>query len=105
MTLRRVWRRIGLLFVIALLLAQPFNWPASAATGQGYWFVGADGGVFAYGSSVSKGSTGGSVPDPVTAIAATSDGEGYWLTSSTGTVYIFGNAPFYGSAANLVLNS
>ncbi|MEX6430137.1 hypothetical protein AB6A68_09860 [Ferrimicrobium acidiphilum] len=90
--------------------SHPLNAPivamAENPTGKGYWMVGADGGVFNfgsagfYGSTYSLGLTGltGSHPlgSPVVGIAPTPDGKGYWLVTKAGYVYSFGNAKFYG---------
>jgi Tol biopolymer transport system component len=65
-----------------------------------YWLVGADGGVFAYGSAPFLGSTGGlKLAAPVLGMAATTTGRGYWLLAADGGVFSFGDAPFFGSMA------
>ena len=63
-------------------------WPRSitgmAATpdGKGYWLVGADGGVFAFGDAAFYGSLGAvKLNGPIVAMAATPDGKGYWLAA------------------------
>lgn len=73
-------------------------------TGQGYWLVGSDGGVFSFGDAQFFGS----IPQlqqegkihalnaPICAAAATPDGKGYWLVGSDGGVFAFGDAPFKG---------
>jgi N-acetylmuramoyl-L-alanine amidase len=67
------------------------------AAGTGYWLVGADGGVFAFGAPY-EGSTGATVLDrAVVAVAATPDGGGYWLAGADGNLYPFGDAQYQGS--------
>ncbi len=65
--------------------------------GMGYWEVGSDGGVFAFGDAGFLGSMGGRrLAAPVVGIARTADGRGYWLVASDGGVFAFGDAPFAG---------
>jgi hypothetical protein len=65
---------------------------------SGYWLVGADGGVFTFGSATFHGSTGGQpLNAPVTGITSTPGGKGYWLLGADGGVFSFGDARFYGS--------
>jgi len=88
-------------------LSAPIVGIAATPDGQGYWLVGADGGVFNfgdasyYGNTYSDGLTGLSGPHPLSApivgIAATPDGQGYWLVGADGGVFNFGNAQFHGS--------
>jgi hypothetical protein len=68
-------------------------------TGTGYWLVGSDGGVFAYGDTLFFGSLPGLglKVQNIVGIAATPDGKGYWLVGSDGGVFSFGDARFYGS--------
>ena len=66
----------------------------------GYWLVGSDGGVFAFGDAGFYGSMAGkSLAAPVVGMAATPDAKGYWLVGSDGGVFAFGDAGFYGSMA------
>ena len=77
---------------------------ASNPTGRGYWLVGSDGGVFAFGKAGFFGSTGAiQLNAPIAAMAATSNGRGYWLVANDGGVFAFGNARFHGSTAGLPL--
>lgn len=77
---------------------------AASPDGSGYWLVGADGGVFAYGDAPYLGSMGGQpLAKPIVGIAPTPDGQGYWLVGSDGGVFSFGDAQFYGSTGNLQL--
>jgi hypothetical protein len=71
---------------------------APTPDGRGYWFVGADGGVFTFGDAGFYGSEAGQgVQTPFVAIAATPDGRGYWVAGDFGNVYNFGDAPNEGS--------
>ena len=61
--------------------------------GNGYWLLGADGGVFNYGGAGFYGSEGGSgVQTPFVGMAPTPDGHGYWIAGDFGNVYNFGDA-------------
>ncbi len=78
--------------------AAPIVGNALAPNGQGYWLVGSDGGVFAFGGAGFYGSMSGKpLSAPVVAITSTPNGQGYWLVGSDGGVFAFGNAGFYGS--------
>jgi hypothetical protein len=71
-------------------------------TNHGYWLVGSDGGIFAFGSAQFHGSTGSlRLQRPVVGITPTSDRAGYWLVASDGGVFAFGDAGFYGSLPGL----
>ncbi len=78
---------------------------AATPTGLGYWLVGADGGVFAFGDAVFAGSTGG-VPlrRPIVSLLPTVSGKGYWLLAADGGIFAFGDAVFAGSTGGLALN-
>jgi hypothetical protein len=78
---------------------------ASTATGQGYWLVASDGGIFAFGDAVFRGSTGDiRLNQPVVDMAATPSGRGYWFVGADGGVFSFGDAAFYGSTGGIKLN-
>ena len=77
---------------------------AVTADGGGYWLVGMDGGVFAFGDARFWGSTGAiKLNQPVVGMAATPDGAGYWLVAADGGIFAFGDAAFLGSAGNIPL--
>ena len=99
--------------VMALMGALGWSWsvapPAAASTplpaSRGYWFVGADGGVFGFGGAAFHGSTGATkLNKPIVGMAPTPSGRGYWLVASDGGVFSFGDARFFGSAGNVALN-
>ncbi|MGH9156617.1 MAG: hypothetical protein ACRD1K_12455, partial [Acidimicrobiales bacterium] len=76
----------------------------ASRTGHGYWLVGSDGGVFAYGDALFAGSTGGSrLSRPVVGLTPSPSGRGYWLVASDGGVFAFGDARFLGSTGALNL--
>jgi PKD repeat protein len=69
---------------------------------DGYWLVGSDGGIFAFGSAGFHGSTGGlPLQRPVVGISPTADRQGYWLVGSDGGVFAFGDAGYFGSLPGL----
>ena len=75
-------------------------------TGDGYWLVADDGGVFAYGDVRFFGSTGAiKLNKPVNGMASTPSGLGYWLVASDGGIFAYGDAAFQGSTGALTLNS
>ncbi len=79
---------------------------AQIDNGSGYWLVGSDGGVFAFGTAQFYGSLGsGHVGSPITGIVPTSDDRGYWLVAEDGAVFPFGDAVADGSMAGEALNA
>ena len=76
---------------------------APTPTGQGYWLVASDGGVFAFGDAPFYGSLGGiPLKRPVVAIASPPTGGGYWFTDDNGAVSAFGDATYWGSAPQVL---
>ncbi|HUY22039.1 MAG TPA: right-handed parallel beta-helix repeat-containing protein [Acidimicrobiales bacterium] len=71
--------------------------------GKGYWLVGADGGVFAFGDAKSHNSLPGLgiQVNNIVGITPTSTGLGYWLVGSDGGVFAFGDAKSYNSLPGL----
>jgi hypothetical protein len=65
----------------------------------GYFMVGADGGVFAFGDAHFAGSCPGigGCSGPAVAVMPDASGNGYWLVTQTGNVYGFGDAPYLGA--------
>jgi hypothetical protein len=74
--------------------------------GNGYWLVGSDGGVFAFGGAGFFGSAGDlKLNAPILGIEATPKKNGYWLLSRDGGVFAFGDAGFFGSTGDQALNA
>jgi hypothetical protein len=85
--------------------SRPVAIAANPDTGAGYWLVGSDGAVSAYGDARSFGSpTGMALNQPIVGIAVTPTGAGYWLVAADGGIFAFGDARFLGSTGNLRLN-
>jgi murein DD-endopeptidase MepM/ murein hydrolase activator NlpD len=75
------------------------------ATTNGYYMVGQDGGVYAFGGAPFQGSAGSIALNAVmTGMARTYDNQGYWLVGADGGIFAY-NAPFNGSAGSLNLAS
>ena len=80
---------------------------APTVNGRGYWLTASDGGVFAFGDAVFRGSTGSiRLNSPVVGMAATPSPlvAGYWLVAADGGVFAFGDARFSGSTGAIRLN-
>ena len=90
-----------------LQLNAPAVGMASTASGNGYWIVASDGGIFNYGDAGFFGSAGACrcLNKPIVGMAVTKDGGGYWLVASDGGVFNYGDAGFFGSAGSLPLNA
>ena len=77
----------------------------SAKSGTGYWQLGSDGGIFAFGAAKFHGSTGGiKLNQPIVGMAATPTGGGYWLVARDGGIFAFGDAGYHGSTGAMTLN-
>jgi hypothetical protein len=88
----------------SVMVAMATN-PASTPAHQGYWLVGADGGVYPEGNAGFHGSLGSlSLQGPIVGMAPTPDGKGYWLAALDGGVFALGDAVFYGSMGGTHLN-
>ena len=86
-------------------LMQPVIGMEGSASGNGYWLVATDGGIFSYGDARFYGSTGGlHLNQPIVGMAATPEGAGYWLVASDGGIFSYGDAQFYGSTGGMHLN-
>jgi Fibronectin type III domain len=74
---------------------------AMAANGidNGYWLVGADGGVFGFGNAAFLGSSGNIPIGDIIGVAKSGDGNGYWLLGTDGAIYGYGDAGYVGSMA------
>jgi hypothetical protein len=66
-------------------------------SGNGYYIVAADGGVFTFGDAKYFGSMGGKhLNQPVVDMAVRPQGDGYWLAAADGGVFSFGAAKYLG---------
>lgn len=71
----------------------------------GYYLLGKDGGVFAFGGAAFHGSTGNMrLNQPVVGMSTLPDGSGYRFVASDGGVFSFGDAQFFGSTGDMTLN-
>ena len=78
---------------------------AATPSGNGYWLVASDGGIFTFGDARFHGSTGAMhLNQPIVGMAATPSGKGYWLVASDGGIFTFGDARFHGSMGGSHLN-
>jgi len=78
----------------------------SGGGGTGYWQVGLDGGIFAYGGAGYYGSMGGQpLNAAVVGMTPTPDGKGYWEVAFDGGLFAFGDAAFFGSMGGQPLNA
>ena len=86
-------------------LEKPVVGMEGTPSGNGYWLVASDGGVFSYGDAHFYGSTGSiHLNQPIVGIAATPDGAGYWMVAADGGIFSYGDARFYGSTGSIHLN-
>jgi hypothetical protein len=77
-----------------------------ASKDQGYYLVGGDGGVFAFGNAGYFGSTGDKkLNQPIIGIASKPGGTGYWLVAKDGGIFTFGGAGYFGSLGDKKLNA
>jgi LysM repeat protein len=77
---------------------------APTPSGKGYWIIGTDGAVFAYGDAGNYGNLAGrSLPGAIIGGSGTATGKGYWLLGADGSVYTFGDAHNYGRATTSAL--
>ena len=75
-------------------------------SGNGYYEVASDGGVFTFGDAKNYGSMGGQhLNSPIVGMVVTPNDLGYWLIAQDGGVFSFGNAQFHGSMGGTHLNA
>jgi hypothetical protein len=77
----------------------------SEASAKGYWFLGKDGGVFAFDAPFHGSLPALGIKTQVVNMGATPGGQGYWILGADGGVFSFGNARYHGNARNLPLNA
>ena len=86
-------------------LTSPLTSISRTPSGQGYWLVATDGGIFNYGDAAFYGSTGAiRLNRPIVGMASTPSGRGYWLVASDGGIFSYGDAAFFGSTGSIHLN-
>jgi len=73
----------------------------------GYWVLGKDSGVYAFGAAERLAVSPGSAPasPPANSMASTPSGRGYWVLSGNGRVTAFGDATVHGSTEGMRLNA
>jgi uncharacterized protein YkwD len=79
-------------------LNRPVLGMATTATGNGYWLVAGDGGIFTFGNARFRGAA----PTPffaprIVGIATTPSGNGYWIANADGGTLAFGDARPFGT--------
>ena len=77
-------------------LNQPIVGMAATPSGDGYWLVARDGGIFTFGDAEFFGSAGAAGVSDVVGMARTPSGRGYWIATRSGRVFAFGEAPHRG---------
>jgi hypothetical protein len=78
----------------------------ATVTNTGYWTLGRDGNVYAFGEATSSTpAIAAPLIAPVVSIAPTPTGDGYWILSSNGRITPHGDAGFYGSTEAMALNA
>jgi len=76
---------------------------ATTPSGDGYWLVATDGGIFAFGDAVFRGSTGSLILNaPIVGMAPSPSGAGYWLLGADGGIFNYGDAPFLGAVTDAI---
>ena len=87
-------------------LNQPIIGLTMTPSGNGYWLVAKDGGIFPFGDAEWLGSMGDQkLNQPVLGVEATPTGKGYWLFAADGGIFSFGDAKFHGSTGDMKLNA
>ena len=75
-------------------------------SGNGYYEVASDGGIFTFGDAKYYGSMGGRpLNSPIVNMVVTPNDLGYWLIAEDGGVFSFGNAQFMGSMGGTHVNA
>ena len=89
-----------------IALNQPVIGITMTPTGEGYWLVARDGGIFTFGDAGFFGSMGDQrLNAPILGVETTPTGRGYWLFAADGGIFTFGDAEFFGSTGDLRLNA
>jgi hypothetical protein len=71
---------------------------AATPSGQGYWLVASDGGIFAFGDAGFHGAPAGRLAGgrAVVGLVASPTGQGYRIATGDGGLFAFGDATFAG---------
>ncbi|GEM_PF-6940200 len=98
-------QHFGDLITLGIVPNDPVVASAPTANGDGYFMVGADGGLFNFGGAVYVSSVPQVLPgvvlnQPIVGIVPDPDGSGYWMIAADGGVFGF-DAPFRGSLPGL----
>ena len=83
--------------------AQPWTPPTTsppAPVRSGYWMLGVDGRVYAFGDAAFIGDAP-VAGNPAVDLEDTPSGSGYWVTDAAGHVFAFGDAPYLGGSPAL----
>ena len=96
----------------SIKLNQPIVGMATTNDENGYWMVGADGGIFAFGDAGYAGSLPGDhvAVSNIVAIISDPTTDGYYLIGSDGSVWNFnapqlGDLPFFGFHVNNIVGA
>jgi Tol biopolymer transport system component len=73
------------------------------ASGPGYRFVAADGGIFTFDQPFAGSAGAAKLAKPIVGMAATPSNNGYWLVASDGGIFSYGDAAFHGSTGAVKL--
>ena len=77
-----------------------WTYASSTHAAHGYWMLGADGSVYAFGDA----HVAGSLQDPTAShLTPTPSAHGYWIVNAAGHVYAFGDATAFGDAPALAV--
>jgi hypothetical protein len=90
----RIWVTVDFMKTRTPQLATSSGGHIGDAGGSGYWMVGADGALYAFGGAAHLGNAPTSSSED---LEPTPSKNGYWVVSSAGTVFAFGDAPDLGS--------
>ena len=73
--------------------------PVVGGKAHGYWMVGSDGKVYAFGDAKNFGGPDGSIGGLIVDIEPTPSNDGYWIVDEYGAVHPFGDAGNFGRVA------
>ncbi len=87
--------------------SNPAGVPTGGSAPRGYWFLGADGGIFSFGGAPFYGSASPLLQSGEKAVGlqASASGAGYYVLSDRGRIFTFGDARAHGSMEGRPLNA